>query len=238
MHFHLPKPLHGWRAFFGEVGIIVLGVLIALGAEQAVDAWRWNQRVAVVRSSIMQELANDRARWEVDLAWAPCALREIEQVDRWAGSMSGAAAPHVPVLLDPQIFWMHSASWTLATSSQTLDHFPIEEQLAFATLYDGIAHRQAQIEREADQVARVLTLIPLTDDIQSRRELRVTLGDLKGTIASLMNNKEYMRRHFDAVGVQPDQADFATDISRSACARGRSRLSALQGRISLGKTNP
>jgi hypothetical protein len=30
MHVHLPKPLHGWRAFAGEVGIIVLGVLIAL----------------------------------------------------------------------------------------------------------------------------------------------------------------------------------------------------------------
>jgi uncharacterized membrane protein YraQ (UPF0718 family) len=29
MHFHLPKPLHGWREFKGEVGIIVLGVLIA-----------------------------------------------------------------------------------------------------------------------------------------------------------------------------------------------------------------
>lgn len=34
MHFHLPKPLHGWREFAGEVGIIVIGVLIALSAEQ------------------------------------------------------------------------------------------------------------------------------------------------------------------------------------------------------------
>ena len=38
MHFHLPKPLHGWREFAGEVGIIVIGVLIALGAEQMVEA--------------------------------------------------------------------------------------------------------------------------------------------------------------------------------------------------------
>lgn len=34
MRFHFPKPLHGWRAFVGEVGIIVLGVLIALGAQR------------------------------------------------------------------------------------------------------------------------------------------------------------------------------------------------------------
>jgi hypothetical protein len=166
----------------------------------------------------MRELANDRARWEVDMAWAPCALREMEQVGRWAEGASGAVAPRVPVLLDPKIFWMHSANWALAASSQTLDHFPIEEQLAFATLYDGIAHRQVHIEKEADQLARVLTLIPLADDAQSRRELRAALGDLKGTIGNLMVNKEYMRRHFDAVGVQPDRADFAAESARSACA--------------------
>jgi hypothetical protein len=38
MHFHLPKPLHGWREFVGEVGIIVIGVPIALAAEQVVEA--------------------------------------------------------------------------------------------------------------------------------------------------------------------------------------------------------
>jgi hypothetical protein len=41
MHVHLPKPLHGWRAFVGEVGIIVLGVLIALSADQLVSAFQW-----------------------------------------------------------------------------------------------------------------------------------------------------------------------------------------------------
>ena len=46
MHFHLPKPIHGWRAFVGEVAIIVLGVLIALGAEQAVQSIEWREKVA------------------------------------------------------------------------------------------------------------------------------------------------------------------------------------------------
>ena len=40
MHIHLPKPLHGWRAFVGEVSIIVLGVLIALSeSEPEGQAW-------------------------------------------------------------------------------------------------------------------------------------------------------------------------------------------------------
>jgi hypothetical protein len=32
MHVHLPKPLHGWRDFVGEVGIIVVGRRVPAGA--------------------------------------------------------------------------------------------------------------------------------------------------------------------------------------------------------------
>lgn len=59
MHVHLPKPLHGWRAFIGEVGIIVLGVLIALGFEQLVDAWQWRQKMRRAENSMRLELAED-----------------------------------------------------------------------------------------------------------------------------------------------------------------------------------
>lgn len=62
MHVHLPKPLHGWREFVGEVGIIVIGVLIALSAEQLVAAVHWHHKVQVEESAIKTELGND-LRW-------------------------------------------------------------------------------------------------------------------------------------------------------------------------------
>jgi len=52
MHFHVPKPLHGWREFAGEVRIIVLGVLIALGAEQRVESLHWRAEVRDAKSVI------------------------------------------------------------------------------------------------------------------------------------------------------------------------------------------
>ncbi len=58
MHFHLPKPMHGWREFLGEVGIIVVGVLIALGAEQVIDEWRWEHKVAAAEQSMNEEIKN------------------------------------------------------------------------------------------------------------------------------------------------------------------------------------
>ncbi len=43
MDFHLPKPRDGWRVFVGEVGVIVIGVMIALVAQQFAENWQWRQ---------------------------------------------------------------------------------------------------------------------------------------------------------------------------------------------------
>ena len=56
MHFHLPKPLHGWRELAGEVGIIVVGVLIALGFEQVAESIHDRRLADETRASIKQEL--------------------------------------------------------------------------------------------------------------------------------------------------------------------------------------
>ena len=60
MHIHLPKPLHGWREFLGEVGIIVIGVLIALGAEQVIEDIRWQekQRTSLPKNCTMTRRAH------------------------------------------------------------------------------------------------------------------------------------------------------------------------------------
>ena len=41
MDIHKPKPWHGWREFLKEYVIIVVGVLTALAAEQAVEWLHW-----------------------------------------------------------------------------------------------------------------------------------------------------------------------------------------------------
>ena len=217
MHFRLPKPLHGWREFVGEVGIIVIGVLIALGAEQVVEDWSWRHKVGVVRESLMGELANDRARWDVDLEQAKCALQQSGPLDSWAGGGGPGAKPPAFTVRAALIFTMHTANWTLAASSQSLDHFPMREQLAFASLYAGIANRQKTLDQASDAIDRVHTLLPLASDPQGRRELRESLGDLRTAIDGLIENEGYMKRHFDAVGVKPDSSDFAADFSNGCC---------------------
>ena len=215
MHIHLPKPLHGWREFLGEVGIIVIGVLIALAAEQMVEDFHWHQKVDVIHHALVGELANDRARWEANMSFVPCARREIAALDQWAAvGRPNVAAPAAPITVHSLFWWMHWANWNLATSGGTLDHFSVRDQLAFAALYDGVIHRQQTIEAGADLSEQVAGLVPLATDEHGRHELRTVLGRLSGKINDLAFNDAYMRRHFDAIGVKADQSDIAVDASK------------------------
>ncbi|HEY3813939.1 MAG TPA: hypothetical protein VGL66_11995 [Caulobacteraceae bacterium] len=217
MHIHLPKPLHGWRAFVGEVGIIVLGVLIALGAESVVESFHWRHKVEVVRRSLMGELANDRARWDVDLVAARCAHQDMLALDAWLKGGGAGVQPMARNIRPENLFWMHSANWNLATGSQTLDHFPMDEQLAFAALYDGVAHRQRDLQRAHDTMTHVQALTPLATDAQGRRELSVALRDMDGELYAVVANNGYMQRHFKALGVKTDSSDIAADLAVARC---------------------
>jgi len=135
MHFHLPKPLHGWRAFAGEVGIIVLGVLIALGAEQVVESIHDRYLAREALDHIRGELAYDSAFAAERIAIGDCMRTSFTDLrqrlaasgDDWPGlqgkPLSGAAQTaqasffaSAPALTSPHPLWPVSA-WTAATSS-------------------------------------------------------------------------------------------------------------------------
>lgn len=55
MRFNVSSLSHGWRRFFREVAIVVIGVLIALGAGQLAEAWNWQHKVDVAEAQLKRE---------------------------------------------------------------------------------------------------------------------------------------------------------------------------------------
>jgi hypothetical protein len=80
MHFHLPKPLHGWREFAGEVGIIVIGVLIALGAEQLVEVAHQQREGVQAERTIRDEIELNLGRLQSRRAIHNCVNQRIEDI--------------------------------------------------------------------------------------------------------------------------------------------------------------
>lgn len=96
MRVRLPKPMHGWRVFAGEVGIIVIGVLIALGAEQVVQASHQRQEAKQADDIIRAELGLNLGRLQSRDQVRQCVDKRIGEIQ---AILDGAADN--PVIVTP-----------------------------------------------------------------------------------------------------------------------------------------
>ena len=148
MHVHLPKPLHGWRAFAGEVGIIVLGVLIALGAEQTVQSFTWQRDVRDFRAAVDAELEFNLAASEYRIRQSPCLLRRLADLDRWsAAQRAGQDTPLLTEIGYPKRVSPGTSVWNSRGPDLTA-HVPIQARLAYSDLYDLIGNQWDLLQGE------------------------------------------------------------------------------------------
>jgi hypothetical protein len=137
MHFHLPKPLHGWREFAGEVGIIVIGVLIALSAEQLVERWHSDRQAEQARAALRAEIGDDDLpQAYVRLAIAPCLDGQLKR-------LQSAVDNHMPrehfavlarAYLPPARTWDNQA-WDAVVATGDLSHGGSGELLQWSLPY-------------------------------------------------------------------------------------------------------
>jgi len=133
MHFHLPKPLHGWRAFAGEVGIIVIGVLIALGADQLVEDWHWKTDVAAERKSLLQEAADSLDGVKARQAQQKCVDRRLVEIRTvLERHHRGEPLGLIGEIGRPTRQTSTRGTWQIALAGQALAHMSHDQKLAFS----------------------------------------------------------------------------------------------------------
>ena len=243
MPVNLPKPLHGWREFAGEVGVIVLGVLIALGAQQIVEAIRWREEVRQTEEALTNELAlsivNVAERKMVDQC-----LR-----DRLVHLISKVRSQEVPWTADPMQLantknsrstvapapyrtplrtWDQSA-WDSAKSSGVLSHMSRERVAAFSDLYTALeGERQSEAQEEAAFSELLYLSFDTTLDAEARRSAISALGQLdwlNGTIVitadQLIDGARAMRLDFSQTKLHQNLADVERDQRefRGSCVK-------------------
>ena len=151
MHFHIPQPLHGWRQFAGEVGIIVIGVLLALTAEQLVEWVHWRNEVADARRALGREVAYNLGAVEKRQQEAPCIDRRLREIrSLLTGSTSGLPSRSRPPLGQPQLWRPRTDVWQVAVAGQAAEHMPLATRLGYAGLYGGFQWYAQKAEDETD----------------------------------------------------------------------------------------
>jgi hypothetical protein len=188
MHVHLPKPLHGWRAFAGEVGIIVLGVLIALGAEQMIQGINQRRDARDAESEIRGELANNiamlRSRWGV----RGCVENRVDELQKLIDTAGPDGTIVTPKWVGRPQFWtMQLARWETSTQSGRAALLPPGELALYGSLYSFMDNVNALTSEEQLDWARLRGLehmqrltpemaVQLTNTLQEARYRNWRMG--------------------------------------------------------------
>jgi len=223
MHFHLPKPLHGWRAFVGEVGIIVLGVLIALGAEQAVETLHWRNEVVDARRALDREVAYDLGAIEMREQEAPCIDRRLSEIRALlTGSSSGLRSGSRSPLGQPQLWRPRTDVWQAAVAGQVAEHMPLATRLGYADLY-GQFHWYAQKAEDETDAWSVLAELDDPGDLGPEDVARVRQARSRAKVAADKLNA-YLPRIIAAgarLGIKPaavEETSLTATSLKALCA--------------------
>jgi hypothetical protein len=134
MDFHIPKVPHSWRELGKEIGIIVVGVLIALTAEQIVEDWQWHRKIHAAETAIRFELAvDDGPQMYQRVAMHPCLAARLDAIRSAIESGSDLGEIHRlagSYWVDVRTF--DTLALQAATTSDVASHMP-QERLARIT---------------------------------------------------------------------------------------------------------
>src|ERR1700761_3766474 len=123
MDIHKPKPWHGWRELLKEIGTIVIGVLIALGAEQVVDNLHWRGVVAAERKGLDAEVADQWDALHTRVEMQPCLdARLVELGALIARHDAGQPLGRLGPVGRPGYMGEEREAWQMAVADQSLQH--------------------------------------------------------------------------------------------------------------------
>ena len=219
MDVHLPKPLHGWRAFAGEVGVIVLGVLIALGVQQLADAWQWREKVSRAENSMRIELAEDNGPQAYGrILIGNCLDQQITRIRTQAGNVPTDQLRQWIADYSPPFRTWDSEAWKAVVASDVGSHMGSDRLVAWSAPYRFMPQLSDRDERQAELVMQMRATLPPSGepspaDLQS---LRQTAGQLQLINGRFVRSAQLLLKRIGVVG-----ATVPLPIQRELTAEAR-----------------
>jgi hypothetical protein len=207
MHFHLPKPLHGWREFAGEVGIIVIGVLIALSAEQVVQGIQARADERAFRETIDHEIGLNLFMYDIRSRQFACDERHIGELRGWLERARSGEPVAALWAAAPQTITPYRSAWD-NRDAQVFDHLPTERRQKYAEFYDELSNNWGIIQAEQEQWKG---LIPYAEigpvSLTDRRTVRPIIAQIRDANATLEANFPISRKIAEVLKVKEVQPD-------------------------------
>ncbi len=212
MDIHKSKPVHNWREFVVEIGTIVIGVLIALGAEQVVELLRMRHLVEEDRAILARELALDLSNGIIRMRMAPCVDARLNALSAALDQAERAGRlPPMPIPGRPRDLVFSSGGWSNVVASAAATHFPPDELQALEVVYYLMVTADRVTEDESRTWSEIYTLAgpgrPLDPGVA--QSLRVSLTNARTLNLQVATIATRMTQSIDAISLRFDDAERA-----------------------------
>jgi len=245
MDIHKPKPWHGVREFGKELLTIVLGVLIALAAEAAVEEFRWTQRIDQTEDHLRQRVRGITVSVAARQALQPCIDQMFDKLqlaletsgDDWRPPFVIVSGRLKGVVTAPKGGWS-AEEWNAAVADGTVNHLPKTALLAFSNFFGIDANVRRFNEQEAGDIAELNSLASIHRlDPATRAQYLRLLYRIRENQTGIRIQGEVLMSSARRLGVKPATAAsytpaamaFYQDVCRQFGAGKTEIVSVMQG---------
>jgi hypothetical protein len=211
------KPPQGWNAVAWELGIVTVGVLMALAAQQWVEDAQDRHVAGETRTALRDEIEDNLVAIQLRSTATPCVDRRLSEVrkllDDWGRSgrfkqpLWIAQAPRLP---------LGFARFDAASAAGRLALLPREEQYQVGTVVEGL--RQFETTQDAEFLAWAkLRSLEAGADVLSPGERSMIRAALQEAAYHNYNAKLTSRQLLPTAaeyGFRPDQRRFNDRVGR------------------------
>ena len=154
------KPWHDWRNDGRELAIVVIGVLIALLAQEMAQRWEWQQKIAAADDAMMREMFWDNGPEMIErISIQPCinaqldAIRAAVEANRSRAEIVGLVDRlHVPYVS------YDTVAYRDASASDVPTHMSRARENAWTQAYAMMPTVDATDTQETVDAARITAL--------------------------------------------------------------------------------
>lgn len=180
MHIHKPKAPHGLREFLSEITVIVVGILIALSLESAVEWLHWRTEVRAGREHLREEIQFDERVYAHRADVAACVAQNLATLRSVIEDLRfNRHVEPVARFISPENGPVRREIWNSLVAAQVLVHFPKDELEKYSEFYQLREDAEYFMDRES-RAWRTLHLLEGDPNQLSRADLsllQVAVGD-------------------------------------------------------------
>jgi hypothetical protein len=156
MEIHAPhKPVESVKEFFLHIGIVTIGILIALGLEQAVEAYRHHELAENARANILSELRDNKKAIDGALEKVESLKQEhLDTIHTLDLFIAKQPLKEATLKVSFNFPTLTSTSWSTAQSTGALALMDYSEVKRFAGVYDT----QQTVLKVSDEILHAVSL--------------------------------------------------------------------------------